>query len=98
MDQEQDARPNPKVSMPYGHIDTVHKRWSHFVHMKSEVTIEALQALLGKWVEVVAFGVSYTGRLAQVSIKNDTIKIVDKKDFVILEIERIEGFRHVKSV
>ncbi len=63
--------------------------------MKGEVTPEELQALRGKRVEVIAFGISYVGCLEKIDLKMGTIKIVDKDDFVVLEIERIEGFRHV---
>ncbi len=63
--------------------------------MQGEITPKGLKASLGKRVEVIAFGLAYVGRLEKIDMKNGTIKIVDRKDYVILEIERIEAFRHV---
>jgi hypothetical protein len=58
-----------------------------------EVTPSRLRAVLGKRVEVLAFGISYVGILAKVDAKNGVIRIEDKKDYVILELERIENFQ-----
>ena len=59
--------------------------------MDSDVTIEKLKAALGKKVEVLAFNVSYTGVLKKVDVEEGLVRVEDKEDYVILEIERIEA-------
>lgn len=61
--------------------------------METEVSSKSLKAAMGRKVEVLAFGVSYVGQLKKVDIKNGTVRIEDKDDYVVLEIERIEDFR-----
>lgn len=63
--------------------------------MFDEVSPSRLKAVVGKKVEVLAFGVSYVGKLAKVDAKNGLIRIEDEDDYVVLEIERIENFRVV---
>lgn len=60
--------------------------------MEDEVSPTRLKAALGKRVEVLAFGVAYAGKLKKVDTKNGLIRIEDKDDYVVLEIERIEDF------
>ncbi|MBI2081962.1 MAG: hypothetical protein HYT76_00175 [Deltaproteobacteria bacterium] len=58
-----------------------------------EVTHEMLKKAVGHPIEVVAFGICYRGKLTQFDPKLGTIRIVDeKKNYAVLEIERIEGF------
>lgn len=59
----------------------------------NEAQPEKLSALLGKRIEVFAFGISYTGLLKSVDAQAGIIRIEDGNDYVVLEIERIEGFR-----
>lgn len=61
--------------------------------MEEELSLEKLKASLGKKVEVLAFGISYVGQLKAVDLHSGTIRIEDKEDYVVLEIERIESFR-----
>jgi len=58
-----------------------------------EISPSRLKAAVTKRVEVLAFGISYVGTLKVVDAKNGLIRIVDKDDYVVLEIERIETFR-----
>ena len=59
--------------------------------MHEDITIEKLKKALGKNVEVVAFHVSYVGVLKKIDLKEGTIRIEDKKDHVVIEIERIKS-------
>jgi hypothetical protein len=45
----------------------------------------------GKRIEVIAFGIVYTGKLEKVDADNGTLVIVDGEDSATLEIERIES-------
>ncbi len=60
--------------------------------MEEEVTPEMLKRATGKKVEVIAFGISYRGRLEKVDLRRGTIRVVDGKNAATLEIERIEFF------
>ncbi len=61
--------------------------------MKDEVSPAKIKAALGKKVEALAFNLSYVGLLKKVDLKEGIVRIEDKKDYVILEIERITSFR-----
>ena len=61
--------------------------------MEGEITPEGLKAAVGKKVEVLAFGMAYAGILKRVDLEPGTIQINDKRDYVVLEIERIESFK-----
>ncbi len=61
--------------------------------MEDEVSLSKLKVAVGKRVEVLAFGMSYVGTLKNIDHKNGLIRVEDKEDYVVLEIERIENFR-----
>lgn len=61
--------------------------------MIEEVTPSKLKSALRKRVEVLAFGISYVGTLKKVDLDEGVIRVEDEKDYVVLEIERIEAFR-----
>ena len=61
--------------------------------MEDEVSLPKLKSAVGKRVEVMAFAMSYVGTLKKVDPKNGLIRVEDKNDYVVLEIERIENFR-----
>ncbi len=60
-----------------------------------EVRVSTLKKSLGKKVEVLAFGLVYSGLLKNVDLKEGTIQVEDGKDYVVLEIERIEAFKEL---
>lgn len=51
-----------------------------------------LKKFIGHRVEVIAFGISYRGKLQKVDELTSTIRIVDRGNSAVLEIERIEEF------
>lgn len=55
-------------------------------------SITRLQDLEGRWVEIIAFGISYLGNLRDVDYDKGTLRLEDGDDFVVLEIERVESF------
>ncbi len=61
--------------------------------MESETDLREIKKALGKKVEVLAFGIFYVGTLTKIDSKVGTIRVEDKEDYVVLEIERIESFR-----
>ncbi|GEM_PF-1418900 len=63
----------------------------------TEISNKQLKAALGKKVDVLAFGISYVGILKKVSIDKGVIQIQDGKDFVVLEVERIESFKTLRN-
>ena len=58
-----------------------------------EVDLQKIQEALGKRVEILAFGIAYTGFLKKMDIETGTVQIRDKGDYAVLEIERIESFQ-----
>ena len=62
-----------------------------------DVKISALKKCLGKKTEVLAFGLVYAGKLTKVDLRAGTIQIEDGKDYVVLEIERIEFFKDLSA-
>lgn len=59
---------------------------------EEDVLIQALIDAKGKKVEIIAFGILYTGLLKKVDIDNGTIIITNGDDRAMIEIERIESF------
>ena len=49
----------------------------------------------GKEVEIIAFGISYSGVLKKVDIENGYIIVSDDEDTAVLELERVSSFRKV---
>ena len=62
---------------------------------EEEVSHTTIEKALGKKVEVLAFGISYVGILKKIDSKVGTIRLEDRDDYVVLEIERIRSFRVV---
>jgi hypothetical protein len=60
--------------------------------VEEDSLIRGLLDARGKRVEVIAFGIVYTGILSAVDTDNGTIVIADGDDHAVLEIERIESF------
>jgi hypothetical protein len=61
--------------------------------MQDEVSSKDLREAIGKRVEVLAFGINYVGVLTNVDSRAGTIRVEDKEDYAVLEIERIESFK-----
>ena len=61
--------------------------------MTEETTPAKLKKALGKKVEILAFNLSYVGILKKVDAREGLIRLEDKSDYVVLEIERIQSFR-----
>ena len=61
--------------------------------VNEEVSVAKLKKAIGKKVEIVAFGITYEGTLKNIDVKNGVMRIEDKEDYVVLEIERVELFR-----
>jgi len=57
--------------------------------------IQSLLESEGKEIEVIAFGISYTGVLNKIDVENGYIVVVDDEDTAVLELERISNFRRV---
>ena len=60
--------------------------------VEEDALIQALMDAKGKRVEIIAFGIPYTGLLKKVDIEDGIINIADNDDLAVLEIERIESF------
>ena len=58
----------------------------------SDSLLTDLTCYLGQRIEVVAFGISYIGLLAEVNAQDGLIKLSDGCDCAILELERIETY------
>ena len=68
------------------------KEKEHFDAAVSEdPLIQDLLKAKGKEVEVIAFGICYTGKLASIDVDHGTIVIVDGEDRAMIEIERMES-------
>ena len=61
--------------------------------MSEEISSTFLKKAIGKKVEVLAFGIIYVGILKKVDRHSGLIRVEDKKDYVVLEIERIQSFK-----
>lgn len=60
--------------------------------VEEDVLIRALLDAKGKKVEIIAFGILYSGTLKKVDTDNGTIIITNGDDRAMIEIERIESF------
>lgn len=60
--------------------------------IEEDALIQGLVDAKGKSVEVIAFGIFYSGTLAEVDVDRGTIAITDADDRAIIEIERVESF------
>ena len=60
--------------------------------VEEDALIQALVDAKGKRVEIIAFGIPYSGILAEVDIEDGIINIADGDEHAVLEIERIESF------
>ena len=60
--------------------------------IEEDALIHDLLNAKGKRVEVVAFGIFYSGTLEEVDIDRGTIIISDEEDIAVIEIERIDSF------
>jgi len=60
--------------------------------IEEDALIQALVDAKGKRVEIIAFGIPYSGTLSEVDIDDGIINIADGDDHAVLEIERIESF------
>lgn len=61
-------------------------------YVEEDALIQALMDAKGKRVEIIAFGIPYTGVLNKVDVDEGIINILDAEDQAVLEIERIESF------
>lgn len=59
---------------------------------RDDPLIQGLLDAKGEHVEIVAFGISYTGRLVSVDPDAGIIVVDDGENRAVLEIERIESF------
>lgn len=64
----------------------------YYAHDPFESSISKLDFLLGKRVEIIAFGISYIGKLDAIDYERGTLKISDEQDCAILDLERVESF------
>lgn len=60
--------------------------------IEEDALIQGLVDAKGKRVEVIAFGIFYSGTLSQVDVDRGTITITDEEDRAVIEIERVESF------
>ena len=60
--------------------------------IEEDALIQGLLDARQKEVEVIAFGIAYSGILEAVDVDNGTICIIDGDNSAMLEIERIESF------
>jgi len=67
------------------------------IDRKLETSITKLDYLLGKKVEIIAFGISYMGVLEDVDYERGTLKISDHNESATIDLERIESFGIVEN-
>jgi len=60
--------------------------------IEEDALIQGLLDAKGKRVEVIAFGIFYSGVLDEVDADRGTIVISDEEDHAVIEIERVESF------
>jgi hypothetical protein len=60
--------------------------------IEEDALIQGLIDAKGKQVEVVAFGIFYSGTLTEVNADSGSVVITDGEDKAVIEIERIESF------
>lgn len=51
-----------------------------------------IERFLGRRLEVVAFGISYVGRLKEVDLSEGFIVLSDGPDSAVLELERVDTY------
>lgn len=59
--------------------------------IEEDALIQALLDAKGKRVELIAFGIVYSGILDHVDIDSGTVTVIDGEDRAMIEIERIES-------
>jgi len=59
--------------------------------IEEDALIQELLDAKGKSVEIIAFGISYSGTLVDVDIDRGTITVSDGEDEAVIEIERVES-------
>jgi hypothetical protein len=67
------------------------KKFDMKFSIDEDALIRGLMDSKGKKIEIIAFGIVYTGKLEKVDADNGTLVIVDGDDSATLEIERIES-------
>jgi hypothetical protein len=60
--------------------------------IEEDALIQGLIDAKGKQVEVVAFGIFYSGTLIEIDADAGSVVIADENDRAVIEIERIESF------
>lgn len=60
--------------------------------VEEDALIQGLMDARNKSVEVIAFGIFYSGVLTDMDIDRGTITITDGDDKAVIEIERVESF------
>jgi len=63
--------------------------------VEEDPLIQTLIESEGKEIEVIAFGISYTGTLKKVDVENGYIVVSDDEDTAVLELERMSSFRRL---
>lgn len=63
----------------------------------TESSIRLIDAYLGQEIQVIAFGISYLGRLEKVDYEKGFIVLKDSKDQVTIDLERVETFAPIAS-
>lgn len=59
--------------------------------IEEDALISELIGAKGKRVDLIAFGIIYSGTLSNVDIDDGTVVITDGEDSAVIEIERIES-------
>lgn len=60
--------------------------------IEEDALIQGLIDAKGKRVEVIAFGIFYSGVLNEVDADKGVITITDEEERAVIEIERVESF------
>ena len=63
--------------------------------IEEDPLIQSLIESEGKEIEVIAFGISYSGTLKKIDVENGYIVVTDDEDTAVLELERISSFRKI---
>lgn len=59
--------------------------------IEEDALISELLSAKGRRVDLIAFGIIYSGILSNVDIEDGTVVITDGEDSAVIEIERIES-------
>jgi len=59
---------------------------------KKQKSLLKIEEYIGRRLEVVAFGISYVGFLEEVDIHEGFIKLTDRGNFAVLELERVDTY------